>query len=159
MTYNNKIGFSFAFPNEYDSHLRKIFNNIDYQKYTWYVSDSFILYHNEKKGMADASIFTNGVYYGSCFRNIVSNNAYCIIQARIFAVPKDEIIDVGTIVNFASYLNSNCEIALLCADYYVDFYAKNNDILNLVKENCISNSYEQLSDIVVGNDSRTSFYI
>ena len=159
MQHNDRIGISFRFPASYTLHLNNIFNNINYLEYTWYVSDSEILYHNEKTGKADNSIFVDGVYSGDSFRNIVSNNVYCLIHARIFAVPKDEIVDVDTIVNFVSYLNSNCEIALLCADYCVDFYAKDNNILKKVKEACISNSYEQLSEIIAGNDSRTSFLI
>lgn len=159
MQYNDRIGISFSFPASYSLHLSNIFNNINYLEYTWYVSDSEILYHNEKTGKADNSIFVDGVYSGDSFRNIISNNVYCLIHARIFAVPKDEFFDVEAIVNFASYLNSNCEIALLCADYYVDFYAKDNDILDKVKEACICNSYERLSDIIAGNDGRTSFHI
>lgn len=159
MQHNDRIGISFRFPTSYDLHLSNIFNSINYLEYTWYVSDSEILYYNEKINRADNSIFVDGVYSGDSFRNIVSNNVYHIIHARIFAVPRDEMIAVETIVNFDSYINSNCEIALLCADCYVDFYAKDNDILDKVKKACICNSYERLSDIIAGNDGRTSFHI
>ena len=159
LKHSNRIGISFVFPDSYHSHLGNIFTNINYLEYTWYVSDSEILYHNKKTGRSDTSIFMDGVYTGDSFRNIVSNSVYYVVYARIFAVPKGKSITVDTIVDFDSYLRSCCEMALLCADCCVDFYSKNNNILDLVEVSCINNSYEQLSDIIFGNDSRMSFYI
>jgi hypothetical protein len=46
---------------------------------------------------------------------------------------------------YEEYMNSDCQIVLLCIDSaYIDFFCKDESILEVVYKNCLSNDYENI---------------
>ena len=158
MEKTQKIGVQFQLPQNYDTHFAVLFQNIDTRKYTWHIANSEILCHNEKTKTIDE--FTmDGTYIGEAFEKRICHTSYHVIAARIFASPSHCKAEIDDILDYNSFLCSKFEIALLCADSYVDFYAKDQRIINYVFHAAKQLSSNSVSFITMENDSRTNFYI
>lgn len=154
------IGIHFDFPRGYDRHLAQLFEYIVIDKYTWYVtcSDNYYLCNGRIE-----QFLPDGVYSGRDFcRQIHSCQEYYIHLVRLLAVREGKLLEQDSIHTYRDYMNSNAEIALLCADSMVDFYAKNPYVLKAVMESCeryFSTTAESPYFITLKNETRTGFVV
>ncbi|MBR2860430.1 MAG: DUF2691 family protein [Clostridia bacterium] len=155
---DKKIGIRFQFE-DYDKHFAKIFEDINIDKYDWYVTNSEIIYFNEKIKRADSEFLQPAIYKGKIFSEQIDLFPYYIIHARILAVPEGMSLHPEEIIDYDGFCNSSCEIALLCADCYVDLYAKRENIVNVIAKSCKKYYGNKLSFITEKDDGRTSFFI
>lgn len=159
MQQNEIIGIEFDFPSEYDTHLDSVFRSIALQDYSWYVTDCEILFYNRDIQIPDVGILSQRLYDGDEFAEAIASQPYNVIHARILAVPAGKSIDPNDIVDYNAFLNSECRIALLCADCTVSFYAKDAQLLNSVADVC-TRVFEYDPDyLTVENDPRTGFFV
>ena len=155
---NKKIGVSFKFD-KYDKHFIIIFKDIDLNKYIWHVTNSEIIYYNEEIKRADTGVLEPNVYNGEKFLKQINSFPYYVISTRLFATSVGNTIKPEEITDYNAFYNSNCEIALLCADSYVDFYAKDESVIDAVAESCKKHYNCDVMFITKENDMRTGFYI
>ena len=155
-----KRGVSFELSANYEAHFDKLFKKIDLSQYAFYLSDNEILYFNEKIGRADnKGLFDVGRYDGVEFEGLIKDKDYYVIHARIFATPLDQKIDPDNIRHYEDFVNSPCEIAFLCADSFVELYAKDEAVVEKIASNCKTNNLQGIEYITDENDCRTGFYI
>ena len=152
---NKFIGCSFQFSCDYRKHFLLLFNNIDIKNYLWYVCDSEI--YCEK---SLTPLFEDGYYSGLDFAKIIAEKSYHIIHSRVFAISnKKDIHSPDKIKTYEEFCNSDCDFAILCADCYCDFYAKDEKIIQAIVDSCKLQLICKVSYITEDNDTRTSFYI
>lgn len=120
------IGISFEIPNKYGKFLNNILDNIELEKYLWNIYDSEVL---NKEGK---NIFYNNIYNN---KHIMKDNEdYYLIFANIQGCRKNS--NRITIKSYQDFIKSNCEILIIIVDsIFVDFYAKDENILKIVKNN------------------------
>ena len=156
---NTKIGICFEFSKEYVDHLGRLFRELPVSTYTWYVACSENYY--SLNGTVDLFL-PDGVYSWDEFLSVLrATPEYYIRLLRLLAVPADKSLDQSTIHSYADYVQSNAEIALLSADSYVDFYAKDTNVLDAVMKSCRQyySSGELPCYITPENDERTGFWV
>ena len=160
MTNDAIIGIEFQFSRDYANHFARLFESVPVEAYTWYVSCS------ENYSSCNGKVgqfLPDGVYSGDKFASIIrSIPKYYIRLIRLFAVPIGKKFDSSKINYYGDYLKSNAEIALLSADSFVDFYAKQQNVLRTVADSC--ERYYAIDDsiphfITLQNDTRTGFWI
>ena len=146
------IGLAIRVKNEPGDFLNKIFHGIDFTKYIWEINEDDFIYSSNNKDMK--RLFDGNIISGEEFLKCISRDNYYMIFADIKAYPAGSTpVNIDT---YKDYLESNCQIILLCADStFVDFYSKDSDILNRVRKNCIDNRFERVTIITEDNDSRT----
>ena len=159
MQQNGIIGIEFEFPSEYGTHLAEVFGSIDPQDYSWYVTYSEILFYNRDIQEADVGILSRRRYNGEEFAEAIASQPYNVIHARILAVPAGKSIDPNDIVDYNTFLNSECSIALLCADGTVSFYAKDAQLIDSVADVCTRVFEYEPDYLTVENDPRTGFFV
>lgn len=158
MQSNDLIGLSFMVPCDYIKHFSLIFENINVEKYMWQVADCEI-YRGDNIAPLFETNFETHCYDGKTFATIINDVTYHLIHSRVFAIPQGMAGNIENILSYEDYYISDFEIALLCADCSVDFYAKNKDIIFSVMEACKRN-LSCVPDILTReNDTRTSFLI
>lgn len=147
-------GVSFRIPSEYNKYLWKIFECVDYSKYTWYISQDEILYFDEREGKASSNFFQKKVLTGKEFQECITKTDYYIYLVNIQAYPTNgEKIDI---VTYDDFKKSKCEILFLCADSeYIDLYSKNDEYTKKVFDLCIRNEWKDVKYITDMNDERT----
>ncbi|MBT3318239.1 MAG: DUF2691 family protein [Clostridia bacterium] len=141
-------GLEFQIPNEYANALSYILKDIDFDMYSWHISEDEIFSYKKGKEMLKKT-----VYDGNNFKKQFKNKRYLPhfinLQAYQLGGARESI------ENYEDYVKSNCEIILLIWDsFYVNLYAKNHDIIELVKKNVEQNA-ENLEYITDENDCRT----
>lgn len=156
---SNKIGVSFPLPSDYGKYLFDLFSGINPERFSWHVQNEEILCYNSYSQVIDTELFKRGIYSGIEFSEIISKYSCYIIFARIFAVPNGLAFNPEDIKTYNDYLISNCKLAFLCADGFVDFYSKDMNIIEAVADSCrfiLKNEYSFITD---ESDSRTSFLV
>jgi hypothetical protein len=139
--------------NKYDKYLSKIFNGIDLNNYNWQIEFDDIFYTTN--GKVQDRFFPESNLNGEEFGKYISRENYYLVFAEIKAFPKgSECTKINT---FKEFLDSNCEIAFLCIDsIYIEFYCKNNIIIEIVHNNCMrygikEAKYRTISDVLERN--------
>ncbi|MEG1798171.1 MAG: DUF2691 family protein, partial [Clostridium sp.] len=95
---------------------------------------------------------------GKDFLNKITQIDYSIIFANIKAYPEKNIS--SEINNYEDYLNSRCELIILCYDvFYYEVYSKSENIIEVIKTNCIKNGFREVEYITKENDCRTIFTV
>lgn len=160
MTDIQNIGIQFEFSRRYINHFAQLFENISIDSYTWYVSCS----ENYSSCNGNVDFFLpDGVYSGYEFAQIIrSMSEYYVHLIRLFTVPNGNKFDPNKINNYEDYIKSAAEFALLSADSYVSFYAKNKNLLQTIFESCkryYNNSTMVPKYITRQNDGRVSFWV
>jgi hypothetical protein len=62
------------------------------------------------------------------------------------------------IKTFEDFLESNCEVVLLCTDsIFIEFYSKERDVLDKVYNNCIGKGFEKVEYLSIENVSERGF--
>ena len=136
------IGIDIKIPNQYGNYLYAIFKGIDLLNFEWEINtdDSIFIENDEIK----EGIFNNAnVLNGQEFLKCISRNSYFVIFTDIKAYPLgSNRLEINT---FEDFLASNCRIILLCNDsMFIEFYSKNQGVLEKVYNNCIANAFNKV---------------
>jgi hypothetical protein len=125
-------------------------------KYIWEINEEDIIYTENNRHIK--SFFGSNVINGEEFLKCISRESYYMIFADIKAYyVGDNRININT---YGDYLESNCQMILLCADStFIDFYSKDTAILREVHKNCIDNNFEQVLIITEENNSRVRMVV
>lgn len=156
MNNTDVIGLRFCFDG-YEKHFDIIFSKIDVKKYVWHVTNSEI--HCLSNPYQKAFLLPPNIYSGEEFSDEIKCCDYHAIHARMFAAPAHDPSLPKNIDDYEAFLKSPFEIALLCADCYADFYAKDPKVIRAVADACIHNQKSDQSFLTKENDTRTGFYI
>lgn len=152
----HKIGITVQFS-DYGKHLETLFQNIDMQKYTWYVTNSEIYCAINNDTVLN--ILQPGIYDGKSFLTEIETGTYHIIHLRLFAVPHNVSINPGKILTYQDFLSSSAEIALLCADCQADIYVKDEASIESLAEAASQKISKQELFLTPENNGRTGFWI
>ena len=135
------IGLDIKVKNEYSSYLSKIFSGFNLLNYVWTINaDDTLLLENEN---LKQDFFGANVLNGEEFTKCISRDSYYMIFADIKAYPIGK--EFAEIKTFDDFLESNCEIVLLCTDStFIEFYCKDREVLDKVYSNCIGNEVEEV---------------
>lgn len=136
------IGLDIRVKNEYSNYLYKIFSGINLLNYVWQIKTDDFLY--SENGELKENFFGTNILSGEEFIRCISRDSYYIIFADIKAYPigDEKSIEIET---FNDFLESNCELVLLCTDStFIEFYCKDRDILDRVFNNCIDNDFVEV---------------
>jgi hypothetical protein len=146
------IGLRIEVENRIDNYLFKLFDGIDMLRYTWEIRDEEILYEGDIKN--ERKLFGAHVLDGETFHKCLSRNQYYMVFADIRAYPiTGKRIEINT---YTEYLESDCEMILLCVDAgFIDFYCKNKEVMEIAHNNCCLYQFDQVEIITEENDSRT----
>lgn len=148
------IGLDIKVKNEYNNYLYKIFYGIDLLKYIWQINaDDFLCsIDNEIK----QNLFGTDLLNGEEFLKCISRDSYYMIFADIKAYsPGSDCVEIKT---FDDFLESSCQMVLLCTDStFIEFYSKNRDMLDKVYYNCIGNNFEKVEYRSAEDVSKRSF--
>ena len=133
------VGLDFKIKNEYGDYLCKILHSVNVFKYNWEIfSDDIIC-----DGKDGSGLFNAYVIEGNDFFSKISKNKYYLIFADLKALPTN-----GTrknITSFSDFWESDYEIVLLCSDSeFIEFYCKDEDIIEVVIKNCKKNNFDSL---------------
>ncbi len=148
------IGCSFELECGYTNHYAIIFKNIDIKKFSWYVRESEIY----KEGNLDC-LFESNFYKGQEFEKKINEGNYHLIHSSVFAALPNKEIYPNMILTYEDYCNSNCNIAFLCADCYVDFYSKDEHIVKAVANTYKDKISRRITLFTEDSNPRTSFLI
>jgi hypothetical protein len=147
-------GVRFHLLNEYNQYLWEIFKFLDILKYTWYISQTEILYYNKKEGKVCSDFFPSDKLTGAEFKECIARNEYYVYLANIQAYPLNT--EREEILTYDEFERSRCETILLCADsIYVDLYSKNKAFLKNVYDMGIQIGFKNVEYITNSNDERT----
>ena len=153
-------GISFKVNSSEKSVLSIILQNIDIEKLFCKITDDDItmdrdMTMNKDKTMnKDISIFTEEQVNGETFKNIISTVGYTVIFANIKAYPDKSMND--SINDYDDFLKSNCILIILCSDLYdYEIYSKSEEMIEMIKYNCIKKGYDEIEYITEENDRRT----
>lgn len=145
-------GISFEIDNEYGNILYDILCGINVSSMFWSISQDEIYKENGKE------LFTQKNIEGITFLNKIKNERYYTIFAKIVLYSHNFIDE--EINDYSEYLNSKAEIVILINDsIYVEIYCKNNDDIEIIKNNAIKIDCSDIEYITDDNDGRTSFNI
>ena len=140
------IGLDIRVKNEYSNYLYKIFNEIDFLNYVWKINTDDFLYLED--GNKKEDFFKSNVLSGGEFFKSISRDSYYMIFTDIKAYHIGN--DCSEIKTFKDFLESNCELALLCTDStFIEFYCKDKDILEKVYNNCMNNNFEHVKYVTI----------
>lgn len=145
-------GLRFEMPGEYGSYLNTILYGLPLDKYVWSISedDAFI--------DSDHNLFDTNVLSGEEFGKIIALPSYFVFFANLQAYrSEDDLYEIGT---YADFLSSNCELIVFIVDAgFVDIYAKDAAVIELIKRNAERNEFEKIRYITDENDFRTEFSV
>ncbi len=135
------IGLDIEVKNQYNNYLFKIFNGIEMSKYTWKIVYQDFIY--SENGEKKTNIFSKDVLNGDDFLKCISRNSYYMIFCGIEVYPiGKEITDIKI---FEDFIDSSCQMFFLCTDSgYIEFYCKDQNILDLVYNNCVGDEFEKV---------------
>lgn len=142
------IGLNIKVKNEYNNYLYKLFSSIDLLNYKWYVITDDCLY--SENGEIKQKIFNKDIVIGQDFFKYISLKDYYMIFLDLKAYPLSG--KYSEIRVFEDFLESECEIILLCIDStFIEFYSKDKSILDKVYKNCGKFNLESVEYISVEN--------
>ena len=132
------FGLKFQIPNEYGNYINQIFHALDFNEYKWNIRTDDIINDQEMNG-----IFTKRYMDGETFSSSINEKNYYMIFVDIKAFGIDGCYrDIET---FNDFVESDCQIILLCTDStFISFYCKKKEIMELVHNSCLANSFKNL---------------
>jgi hypothetical protein len=150
------IGLDIRVRNEYNNYLFKLYSGINLLKYRWKINTYEFLYKED--GEIKEDFFRTTILNGNEFINSISRNSYYMIFADIKAYSADgEIIEIKTLEEF---MESNCDMILICTDSeFIEFYCKDEEMLNKVHNNCIQNNFKEVTYISEEEALKRNFFV
>lgn len=144
------IGLKFKIKNEYNNFLDKILLNIDSNDYKWIVIESEVY---TQKGL---DLFDTDTYSNSEFKSLIKNHIHYTIFSNIQLYNKDDEVD--PINNYDDFLKSKCILELFISDSnFVEIYTKNMKLLEILKNNAVSNEFETIELITSNENAKKVF--
>ncbi len=143
-------GIQFQIQNGFEKIFKFIFTDIDVNKYNWIniESDDQVFNLNDNN-----FLFTQLTYTGNEFKKIISKNNYYAVFVNLQAFSSKCF---NAITTYGEFINSDCEIILLITDsIFVDIYAKDFKIIEVIKKNAYKNGFSNIRYITDENDTRT----
>ena len=145
-------GISFKTCNCNPDIIWTILSGIEIEKLWWHISEDEIY---NKLGQ---SIFENSYINGKTFLDIIQGKNYNAIFANIEAYPPNS--KFKDINNYMEFLNSECQLVLFCVDViYYEIYAKEDSVIEIIKNNAIKNNFYDIEYTTKENDGRTVFSV
>jgi RHS repeat-associated protein len=97
-------------------------------------------------------------WYGPDGKAIKDRHHNFVYFANIKAYPDNNYSD--NINCYDDFLNSNCELVILCSDgIYYEIYSKSEEMIRIIKSNCIKKGFDEIEYITDENDCRTIFSV
>jgi hypothetical protein len=145
-------GISFILNKSEHSILASILDGIDITSLYWNVSENEI-YVDEGE-----DLYIEKNIDGMTFLSIINIDYYFVYFANIKAYPDNNYSD--NINCYDDFLNSNCELVILCSDgIYYEIYSKSEEMIKIIKFNCIKKCFDEIEYITDENDCRTIFSV
>ncbi len=143
-------GVCFEVPNKRFPVIYIILKNIDIKKYFW------ILIEDDVYDEIFNGLLKNDRYQGVEFEKIIKNeNCYAVFLNLQAYLNENDFIEIK---NYDDYLKSKCELVLFIDDnIYVDIYAKDKDVIEIIKKNAENNKFKNIKYITDENDTRKNF--
>ena len=143
-------GIEFKIPNEYDKYLGKILEKVNDNNYIWKIEeDEIYLEQNENN---NENLFQNNRYSNVEFQERIFSQNYYMIFANIKMYLKEDNIEINT---YEDFIKSKCILILLVTDNeFVEVYSKDQDILDIIYKNTITNKFEDVMYISNNNYKR-----
>ena len=139
------IGLEFEIENEYDTFIEKILKDTCFPALDWKIYTDSIIRKGEDGKEIDG-LFPIKEISGMDFQQRISENLYYLIFADLKGYKADS--DKKDIDSYSDFVNSNCEIVVLCVDsIYISVFCKNNSDLLAIKENCKRNNFKDVKEI------------
>ena len=146
-------GIEFKIPNEYDKYLGKILEKVNDNNYIWKIEeDEIYLEQNENN---NENLFQNNRYSNAEFQERIFSQNYYMIFANIKMYLKEDNIEINT---YEDFIKSKCILVLLVTDNeFVEVYSKDQDILDIIYKNAITNKFKDVMYISNNNYKRKKF--
>ncbi len=146
-------GIEFKIPNEYDKYLGKILEKVNDNNYIWKIEeDEIYLEQNENN---NENLFQNNRYSNAEFQERIFSQNYYMIFANIKMYLKEDNIEINT---YEDFIKSKCILILLVTDNeFVEVYSKDQDILDIIYKNAITNKFKDVMYISNNNYKRKKF--
>lgn len=145
-------GISFILNKSEHSILASILDGIDITSLYWSVSEDEI-YVDEGE-----NLYIEKKIDGMTFLNIINTDYYFVYFDNIKAYSDNNYSD--NINYYDDFLNSNCELVILCSDgIYYEIYSKSEEVIRIIKFNCIKKGFDEIEYITDENDCRTIFSV
>lgn len=143
-------GIEFKIPNEYDKYLGKILEKVNDNNYIWKIEETEIyLEQNENN---NENLFQNNRYSNVEFQERIFSQNYYMIFANIKMYLEEDNIEINT---YEDFIKSKCILILLVTDNeFVEVYSKDQDILDIIYKNAITNKFEDVMYISNNNYKR-----
>lgn len=146
-------GIEFKIPNEYDKYLGKILEKVNDNNYIWKIEETEIyLEQNENN---NENLFQNNRYSNVEFQERIFSQNYYMIFANIKMYLEEDNIEINT---YEDFIKSKCILILLVTDNeFVEVYSKDQDILDIIYKNAITNKFKDVMYISNNNYKRKKF--
>jgi len=135
------LGISFKIPNEYDTILYKILENIDLDKQSiCKIKEGEVLNEN------GACFFKDEIYKWIDFETMIKSNKHYPIFLNLQIYCNSNFSQ--DINNYSEFLDSKCQLILFITDNeYVEVYTKKQNHLNLINKNVTKYHFEDVKYI------------
>lgn len=139
-------GLEFEVPNKRFAVLYLILKDIGIENYFWFLVQEDVI----------DNFFVKDIYLGSEFEKIINDDTCYAVFINLQAyMRKDDFVVIN---NYDDYLKSKCELVLFINDNsYIDIYAKDNTVINIIKKNAEINKFKNIRYITDENDTRDKF--
>ena len=146
-------GIEFKIPNEYDKYLGKILEKVNDNNYIWKIEETEIyLEQNENN---NENLFQNNRYSNVEFQERIFSQKYYMIFANIKMYLEEDNIEINI---YEDFIKSKCILILLVTDNeFVEVYSKDQDILDIIYKNAITNKFKDVMYISNNNYKRKKF--
>lgn len=143
-------GIEFKIPNEYDKYLGKILEKVNDNNYIWKIEeDEIYLEQNENN---NENLFQNNRYSNVEFQERIFRQKYYMIFANIKMYLEEDNIEINI---YEDFIKSKCILILLVTDNeFVEVYSKDQDILDIIYKNAITNKFKDVMYISNNNYKR-----
>lgn len=135
------LGISFKIPNEYDTILYKILENIELDNQSiCKIKEDEVLNENGD------CFFNNKIYKWIDFEAMIKSKKHYPIFLNLQIYYNSNFLQ--DINNYSEFLDSECQLILFITDNeYVEVYTKNQNHLNLINKNVIKYNFEDVKYI------------
>lgn len=149
-------GISFKVPNIYSNILNLILEGINIEDYYWKIDEDQVLLDGGGFLFSDESFDGNDIISKSKLKNLIASETYLCWFIKLKGFRNVE--SIVPIENYEDFLKSGCEFLLSVVDgEFVEIYAKENGVIDIVKNNCEKNGFTNVRVIADKNDIRKSF--
>ena len=143
-------GIEFKIPNKYDKYLGKILEKVNDNNYIWKIEEDEI--YLEQSENNNENLFQNNRYNNIEFQERIFSQNYYMIFANIKMYLEEDNIEINT---YEDFIKSKCILILLVTDNeFVEVYSKDQDILDIIYKNAITNKFEDVMYISNNNYKR-----